>query len=392
MPRFLDLVTAIETTLGREALSRQGKLNASIFMNENSHFRIGRADFESLLEGLSRSSIPQKYERLLSHKSIRTTTDRRSISLGILPTHSSPLNDSLNTHLSIDTPSVRGHKSQIQYFEEQNFILDDQRVDLQTKLSIYETQLKELQENDSKRLQDIEEIEQELEATQQELHERRMKQNEELRRSREAAATIEAEITRRYSSTGLDSASDNELKDFESPFSVSGTDDEDCGSVNIRLHRLEEEKRTYVDVLELMKKERVEYLTLIEQLKEQLAELQNEIVSLKAHGDEAHLQTLPTELPSDFPLRDEEAILEKAFPIVAEQRQHLSEALYKRRIFSNNLCSRMKFVVGTLGICLLGAAVLSNTASPCSEILNDFKYYHQTLKLTIESWIYPRTH
>lgn len=175
-------------------------------------------------------------------KPVRSRSQRRSVSLGEYPTH----------NLTEDVPP--------------------KRFELQNQLSLYESRLHALQNNDSRRLQDIEEIEQELEATKQELHARRIRQEEELR----LAETTQAEINRRQSALLESPRQKSENDQTLNPEGDSSIDGLHYGDVNIRFHQLEEEKRVHMDIIKSMQKERLEFLSIIESLKHQLLEFQHE--------------------------------------------------------------------------------------------------------------------
>lgn len=414
-----------------------------------------------------------KNPKLLKSYSLRTSTDRRSISLGGAPQTSK--GSTFGDSVSINGRSHRerlvakdGQQHHSRYFDENTVLLDEQRVELQSKLSLYELQLKELQENDYRRLHDIEEIEQELEATQNELQERRLRQEAELRKAREAEATLEAEFSKSYKRNSSELAGllpPYTLDEFEkissspssppqlqqqgqqgllsSPSFIEISDneessDKDSGDVNIKVHRLEEEKRSYQDVLEFMKTERTGYLTLIEQLKEQLTDLQSEIVYLKASYSDDHLLPNRPSLLQEQEQATEATLEQNTIPVGSEHHQPYHEKLIYGQITEEEhtvsatlqqkhkqqqqsastsapflRISRTGLIVGTIGLCFLGAAALlssrpcsnsaittSSSSSICSSLhhlnlnlitnLPGYEHALKSVESTIQNWMKPK--
>lgn len=139
----------------------------------------------------------------------------------------------------------------------------DQKVILTRQLSAYELQLKQLQENEIRRLHHIEDIEQELENAQSELITRRQQQNAEFLKTRLSVNVIndeeEKELIQKLFSKEIDAWDD--VKD--------------------RLNQLEDEKNAYLSALSTMSAERSGYLLVIDSLNQQLSELRLEISLLK---------------------------------------------------------------------------------------------------------------
>lgn len=381
--------------------------------------------------------------RLFKRPTKKFNRDRRAVSLGV---YSNPkLDDENHKPLSsgdenLDHPwkvpvspkikHRRSHKDirllkaqeeQLLYLEQNASLLDDQRLELQSKLLTCQQQLKELQENDSRRLQHIEEIEHELELTQNELHERRMKQNDELRKAREAAAALEAKVTRgddteRRLTEDIDTV-DKAISppNLGSPLMSSTPAPkplEDWSDVSVRLEKLEDEKKAYQNVLDSMETERAGYLAVISELKEQLGNLQSEIASLKASTDEHHQQL--QQVTEDQNLHDDsmtlmmdlapDSIFQKIIPMIAEQRTYIKELLEgtsssesdsKAEKQSSFFSSKgVTVIAGTVGLCLLGALVaevLGSGSAPSSDILW-WQQYGSTIEswgATLDSWVRP---
>lgn len=266
-----------------------------------------------------------------------------------------------------DIRLIQEQEEQINFYEQNASVLDSQRGELESKLTVYQQQLKELQDNDSRRLKHIEEIEHELENTQNELHERRMKQNEELRKARDAATALEEKLARESQKDNVmrknrlgDAIKLVETEDkavsppqLGSPLLAALSSPtrrqvplEDWSDVSIRLEKLEGEKKSYQGVLNSMEEERSSYLSEISELKQQLAGLQLEISSLKASTDENHhqfqlqSQALHEENGNNALLRQgvensmslmmdlaPDSIFQKIIPMIAEQRQYIKELL-----------------------------------------------------------------
>lgn len=315
------------------------------------------------------------------NRCLRLDKDRRSISLGIYPS-------SNTSWFEIDDLSHKDFKS-TQEQKHSIFQVQNHRSELQSQLSIYESQLKELQENDSRRLQNLEEIEHELETTQNELHERRMRQNEELQRAKEAAAALEDEISKSYSYDNEDEKNDMTVdeihilgnEDLISPaeiaphlFTPEEDLNEDLGDVKIRLHRLEEEKRSYQDVLDYMQKERISYFNVIEQLKKQLADLQFEIDSKKAlSSSEQLIHQDPVIMIPDHATEQDNNPFNRSVFTTSSQNQYITGNQYHHHRINefdeidhkqssdslkpSSLLSprRVVFILGAVSLCFLGA-------------------------------------
>lgn len=141
-------------------------------------------------------------------------------------------------------------------------LASDQKVILTRQLSAYELQLQQLQENETRRLQYIEDIEHELESAQSELITRRQQQNAEFSKTRLSVDVINAE-------------EEKELIQKLFGKEISAWDD-----VKDRLNQLEDEKNEYLSALSTMSAERSGYLLVIDNLNQQLSELRLEISSL----------------------------------------------------------------------------------------------------------------
>lgn len=368
----------------------------------------------------------------------RFDKDRRAISLGTYPNgnvidgdeNKMPEEDNKDkdhpwkVQVSPQRKSRRSHKDewliksqeeQLQYLEHNASLLDDQRTQLHTKLAAAEKQLKEFQENDSRRLQHIEEIEHELETTQNELHERRLKQAEELRKAKEAGIALEGRFGK---NRGLVPARPEEEDEEDRPLSpqalgpplMSSTPApkqvEEWSDISIRLEKLEKEKKTYQTMLDSMENERAEYLNVISDLKKELGSLQHEIVSLKTSSDEHRQQLQQVAEDQSFQgdsaasiLMDTtpEGIFQTILPMIAEQRTYIRELLEGASPPDNKSSTALRsqqrvalsnrgltIAVSSIGFCLLAAIVsglLAGGGSPATDSL-----WWQQLGPTIESW------
>lgn len=333
-----------------------------------------------------------------------------------------------------DMKLIHEQEEQLKYYEQNASVLDDQRAELQTKLTVCQQQLKELQENDSRRLQHIEEIEHELENTQNELHKRRMKQNEELRKAREAAAALEERLARGedIKTKPLPLDLDDTAK-FDSPPRLGSPllastpappaktiPADEWSDVSIRLEKLEEEKKSYQGVLDKMEKERSGYLTVISDLKHQLANLQTEIVSFKMSTEEQHLklQQKVAQNEEDSIREDNmslmmdmapDSIFQKIIPMIAEQRQYIKELLDGTEGSANDttqsiavdskptlLPSTRSIVIGAVGLCILGALfsdMLNSSNSAAAPDVLWWQRYGSTIEswgATLDSWVRPK--
>lgn len=333
-----------------------------------------------------------------------------------------------------DMKLIHEQEEQLKYYEQNASVLDDQRAELHTKLTVCQQQLKELQENDSRRLQHIEEIEHELETTQNELHERRMKQNEELRKAREAAAALEERLVRgedvKPNPLPLDL---DETARFDSPPRLGSPllastpappaktiPADEWSDVSIRLEKLEEEKKSYQGVLDKMQKERSGYLTVISDLKHQLANLQTEIASFKMSTEEQH-QKLEQKVAQneEESMREDnlslmmdlapDSIFQKIIPMIAEQRQYIKELLDGTEGSSNDttqsivvepkptlLPSTRSIVIGAMGLCILGTLfsdMLNSSTSAAAPDVLWWQRYGSTIEswgATLDSWVRPK--
>lgn len=362
-----------------DLLNDDARINAKSFLASNFELKITSSEFKTLLLQLATSSpaaeqlvselVPTRINEkdTLSKKSNQrwparlsvASTERRSISLGGFSSRKKSFLDGPNDSFPISRREklIHEHESLLRHYEEATLFLDNQRSGMLAKLYIYETQLQELMDNDHKRLHDIEAIEQELEATQNELHERRIRQTEELQRAKETAAILEAELATNYEENGREV----ETSELQSSLNLiepteGGDDYTNSGDIYIRLHRLEEEKRSYKDLIVIMEKERTGLLTMVEHLKEQLNELQSEIVSLKAYDTNKNLLINQHNPGSD----------------ICES--------------NGSLFFRIGFITGAVGLCLAGVAVLSGSPEKGLSIIANCDHALQSMATSFQGW------
>lgn len=359
-----------------DLLNGDARIMAKLFMANNVELKITSREFETMLLKLAATTLDERQSvpnvvpswidgnEALSKKPNQrwparlsvAPTDRRSISLGEFPSMKKSFLEKPNDSFLVSRREklIHEHENLLRHYEEATLFLDDQRTGMQAKLSIYETQLQELLDNDHKRLHDIEAIEQELEATQNELHERRIKQTEELQKAKEAAAIFEAELAKNC----VLNSREIEAGDLESTLNMFDTTQDSAdypysGDINIRLHRLEEEKRTYQDVIAVLKKERTGLLTMVEHLKKQLNDLQSKVLPVQACNSKKNL--------------------------LDHKHYHSSDVCESK----SPVYIRIGFITGAIGLCLAGAAVFS---IPSEEGTSRFANCEQTLKYMVTSF------
>jgi hypothetical protein len=147
---------------------------------------------------------------------------------------------------------------------------DHQKTILKRQLSTYEQQLQKLQENETRRLHHIEEIEHELDHVQTELVLRREQQNAEFTNTRAAVNVTngQAKQEKEEEEALIQALFTSELGAWD--------------NIKDRLNQLEEEKNEYLEALAAMTAERSGYLLVIDSLNQQVCNLRVEIDQLKS--------------------------------------------------------------------------------------------------------------
>lgn len=177
---------------------------------------------------------------------------RRSISLCIHPKPAAPQPQQQRKESSLVAPELIPGTTP-----------DHQKTILTRQLSTYEQQLQKLQENETRRLHHIEEIEHELDHVQTELVLRRKQQN--------------AEFTNTQAAVQVANTQAEEEALIEAFFELGAWDD-----IKDRLNQLEEEKNEYLEALATMTAECSGYLIVIDSLNQQVCNLRVEIDQFKS--------------------------------------------------------------------------------------------------------------
>ncbi|KAF5099295.1 hypothetical protein D0Z00_001699 [Geotrichum galactomycetum] len=243
-----------------------------------------------------------------------------------------------------DIRLIRRQEEQLKNYEHDMSILSDENDTLKNKVKIFENRVKKSQEEEKRRTKLIEEMEHKLEAASNEMHDRRVKQNEEIRKAREEFLKGNYGNSKDSNNAPKKEEVNSEFKDFDPPdFGpplMSSTpaasrhernkiSTEDWTDVGSRLQKLEEAKLTYQEMLKSMEEERSGYLALIDDLKAQLVELQTEIKTLrkiKPNGTTSNTNESTTKGDLDFTM-DPNNIFEKILPAIAEQKDYIKDLL-----------------------------------------------------------------
>lgn len=248
-----------------------------------------------------------------------------------------------------DIRLIRQQEEQLKNYEHDMSILSDENDTLKNKVKLFETRVKKSQEEESRRTKLIEEMEHKLEAASNEMHDRRVKKNEEIRKAREEF------LKGNYGNSGGASNDINlkkeikgelnnfDLPEFRPPVTSSTPaisrhernkiSTEDWTNVGSRLEKLEESKHTYQEMLKTMEEERSGYLALIDDLKAQLAELQTEIKTLRKNklnsttGNTNKATTISTTDLNTAVDMAPNSIFEKILPAIAEQKSYIKDLL-----------------------------------------------------------------
>lgn len=249
-----------------------------------------------------------------------------------------------------DIRLIRQQEEQLKNYEHDMSILSDENDTLKNKVKLFETRVKKSQEEELRRTKLIEEMEHKLEAASSEMHDRRVKKNEEIRKSQEEF------LHGTYGNSGGASNDINlkkgikgdpknfDLPEFRPPVTFSTPaislhernkiSTEDWTNVDSRLEKLEESKQTYQEMLKTMEEERSGYLALIDDLKSQLVELQTEIKTLRRNKLNSTTgntnKTTTTVSTTDLNTAVDMApnsIFEKILPAIAEQKTYIKDLL-----------------------------------------------------------------
>lgn len=243
-----------------------------------------------------------------------------------------------------DIRLIRQQEEQLKNYEHDMSILSDENDTLKNKVKTFESRVKKSQEEEKRRTKLIEEMEHKLEAASNEMHDRRVKQNEEIRKAREEFLKGNYGNNKDSNSAPKKEEVNGGLKDFDPPdFGpplMSSTpaasrqernkiSTEDWTDVGSRLQKLEEAKLTYQEMLKSMEEERSGYLALIDDLKAQLVELQTEIKTLrKIKPNGITSNTHESTIKGDQGLAmDSNSIFETILPAIEEQKDYIKDLL-----------------------------------------------------------------
>jgi peptidoglycan hydrolase CwlO-like protein len=243
-----------------------------------------------------------------------------------------------------DIRLIRRQEEQLKNYEHDMSILSDENDTLKNKVKIFESRIKKTQEEEKRRTKLIEEMEHKLEAASNEMHDRRVKQNEEIRKAREEFLKDNYGNSKDSNNAPKKEEVNGGFKDFDPPNfgpplmsstpAVSRHErnkilTEDWTDVGSRLQKLEEAKLTYQEMLKSMEEERSNYLALIDDLKAQLVELQTEIKTLrKMKPNGITNNTNESTAMGDLGLAvGPNSIFEKILPAIAEQKDYIKDLL-----------------------------------------------------------------